>query len=108
MAAQDALRIACKCSDTPLSDIHFWKFEPTDRLRRLRKLPSNEAIYGTNAPSGADRLHQRRDSDDAHHALEIVGQHVQAHLRANLSVAADWKPPPFKGSADPKRTRVFN
>ena len=29
-------------------------------------------------------LHQRNDPQDLHHALQIVGQHVQAHLRADL------------------------
>lgn len=29
------------------------------------------------------RLHQGLDSDDLHHPFEVVGQHVQAHLRAD-------------------------
>ena len=31
-----------------------------------------------------DRRHQRSDAQDAHHPLEIIGQHMQRHFGADI------------------------
>ncbi len=42
---------------------------------------ANDADRGLCGPHGGD---QRTDAEDVHDALEIVGQHVQGHLGADL------------------------
>ncbi len=56
--------------------------------RQCRTRAQNEADEGLCGPHGGD---QRADAQDVHDALEIVGQHVQGHLGADLLERFIWK-----------------
>jgi hypothetical protein len=58
-------------------------FGSTHRHRRLGRTLGRR-VFATSAPSDAHRLHQWRDSRDMHQAFEVVSEHVQIHLRADM------------------------
>ena len=60
--------------------------------------------------SSPDRHEDRFDTDDVHHAREVVGEHVQRHLGRQFWAAYSSKSasPPYPSSArqtDPRRSR---
>ena len=76
-------------SGRPLAPVS--PFAPTPALfdRRPHRPvagPTKVHIFGKakTYPLCLHGLHQRHDSQDLHHAFQIVGQHVEAHLRADL------------------------
>jgi hypothetical protein len=79
-AASDWLASTLKRAD--------WLFLRSRGLETLLKLPevilSDLETPKTTRSSSPDRRQERLHADDVHHAREIVGKHVQRHLRGDL------------------------
>jgi hypothetical protein len=73
------VRANADATTRPIGTIFFqsaagWATEATD---------SANFGHGTCHPPCPHRLHQRNDPQHLHHPLQIVGKHMQAHLRAH-------------------------